>query len=302
MRIMLRNVLKVIVTALLFNALIFAEVLTDHADYWNADQYEQSSDLQYRWAMSYLKKLQVQGNERILDVGCGDGRITTAIAKALPNGYVVGVDFSDSMLEKSLKNKKDSGLKNLFFEKRNAVQLDYENEFDLIVSFSCLHWVPDYFAALKGIEKALTPGGKVFLYFAPDYGRDRFDHAIDFVVNSPKWCDYFQDFSNSFVLVTPYKFMMLIEEVGLLFKHMEIITVDEVFSSKEAFMEWITGWMPHLKKLPLNMHEDFLENIIDCYLEKLPLDSAGNIHYIDYFMEVEAIKGSLHYKSNDLLN
>ena len=117
MRIMLRNVLKVIVTALLFNALIFAEVLTDHADYWNADQYEQSSDLQYRWAMSYLKKLQVQGNERILDVGCGDGRITTAIAKALPNGYVVGVDFSDSMLEKSLKNKKDSGLKNLFLKK-----------------------------------------------------------------------------------------------------------------------------------------------------------------------------------------
>ena len=65
---------------------------------------------------------------------------------------------------------------------------------------------------------------------------DRFDHAINTVVNSPKWAHYFSDFSNPFSLVTPSKFAAYAEEAGLLLKRIEIITVDEVFQINQPLL------------------------------------------------------------------
>lgn len=261
-------------------------------DHWDGEQYLENSDLQYQWATSYIKKLQLQGTEKILDIGCGDGRVTSIIAQAVPQGSVIGIDISESMLQTAQKLLEKIRLNNLAFAKQGAANLNFEAEFDLIVSFSCLHWVPDHFAALQGIERSLKPGGKSFLYFAPDHGRDRFDHAIHTVVDSPKWAPFFTNFSDPFSLVTPSKFATYAEEVHLLLKRMEIITVDEEFQNKAAFIAWMSAWMPHLKLLPKELHEEFSEEIIESYLKKHPVDAEGKIHFIDYWMEVELLKSA----------
>ncbi len=270
----------------------FADDISTQQDQWDGEQYLNNSNLQYKWANSYIQKFQLSGWEKILDIGCGDGRITAIIAQSVPNGFVLGIDASESMIQVAQDLKNKINLKNLDFIKRDAIQLGFENEFDFIVSFSCFHWIPDHLAALQEVEKALKPGGKVFLYFAPDHGRDRFDHAIYAVVTSPKWAPYFSDFSNPFSLVTPSQFTTYAEEAHLLLKRIEIITVDEVFPSKAAFSAWMTGWMSHLKQLPKELHQEFLEEIIDCYLKKHPIDTENKLHYIDYWMEVELLKSA----------
>lgn len=271
---------------------LFADEISTKDDQWDGKQYLNNSDLQYQWATSYIQKLHLQGQEKILDIGCGDGRVTAVIAQGLPNGFVLGIDASDSMLQVAQDLKQQVHLGNLDFTKKDAMSLGFKNEFDFIVSFSCFHWIPDHFTALQEIKKALKPGGKVFLYFAPDHGRDRFDHAINTVVNSPKWADYFSGFVNPFSLITPSKFATYAEEAGLLIKRIEIITVDEVFPSKTAFSAWMRGWMSRLKQLPKELHQEFLEEIIDCYLKKHPIDAENKLHYIDYWMEVELLKST----------
>ncbi|ANH78853.1 Methyltransferase type 11 [Candidatus Chlamydia sanziniae] len=274
--------------------LIFTNEIPIQDDHWDGQHYLNNSDLQCQWAISYIQKFQLSGYEKILDIGCGDGRITAKIAQAVPYGFVFGVDTSDSMLQVAQNLKNKIRLNNLDFIKRDAMNLGFESEFDFIVSFSCFHWVCDHFVALQEIEKALKPGGKVFLYFAPDYGYDRFDFAINTVVASSKWANYFVNFSNPLSLVTPAKFATYVEETGLLLQRLEIITVDETFPTQVAFATWITGWLWYLQQLPKELHQEFLDDIIACYLKYHPIDTDNKLHFIDYWIEVELLK----YASN----
>lgn len=281
---------RILIFFLLNFSFIFANENTNKEDQWDGKKYQNHSELQYQWAASYIPKLHLKGDERILDIGCGDGRVTAYLAKVIPNGYIMGIDHSASMLKVAQELKNKIQFSNLDFLERDAINLDFENEFDYVVSFSCFHWISDHFSALRGIEKALKPNGKVFLYFSPDYGKNRIDHAINAIANSSKWSNYFFTFSNPHSLITPIKFITYADEVGLFLKRVENIIVDEVFSNKAEFAAWIGGWLAHLKHLPQNLHQEFLEEIVDSYLEKHPIDNENQLHYIGYWIEIELLK------------
>jgi len=259
-------------------------------DQWDGKHYINTSDLQYQWATSYIQKFKLEGHEKILDIGCGDGRVTAVMAQSLSNCPVLGIDTSNSMLQVAQTLKDKISLPNLDFAWRDALNLGFINEFDFIVSFSCFHWISDHFTALQEIEKALTPGGKVFLYFALDQGHDRIDHAIDAVVHSEKWVSYFSDFSTPYFLIRPSKFISYAEKANLFLKRIESVIVDEVFPTKAAFATWMSGWMSHLKRLPKELHREFLEEIVDLYLQKHSTDMENKLHYIGYWVEVELYK------------
>ena len=65
---------------------------------WNPTAYAHESSLQKELAEKQLARLTLIGNEHILDVGCGDGKITAEIAARVPRGSVVGVDPSSDMI------------------------------------------------------------------------------------------------------------------------------------------------------------------------------------------------------------
>ncbi len=65
---------------------------------WNAEDYHKNSANQQKWALELIAKLVIQGNEIILDIGCGDGKITAEIANHVPNGLVLGIDSSQEMI------------------------------------------------------------------------------------------------------------------------------------------------------------------------------------------------------------
>ena len=95
----------------------FANEISIKDDQWDGQQYLNNSDLQYQWATSYIQKMELRGHEKILDIGCGDGRVTAIIAKSLPNGYVLGIDASESMLQVAQNLKDRAHLDNLRFYK-----------------------------------------------------------------------------------------------------------------------------------------------------------------------------------------
>jgi len=71
----------------------------NQGDRWDAGDYEQSSSAQLVWARELIAKLNLQGDECVLDLGCGDGKITAEIAKLLPKGSAVGIDSSQAMAQ-----------------------------------------------------------------------------------------------------------------------------------------------------------------------------------------------------------
>jgi trans-aconitate 2-methyltransferase len=120
--------------------------------------------------------LELNGTERVLDIGCGDGRITVEIARRLESGSVLGIDPSTHMIDFAKAHFADP---NLAFAVGDAAALPYRGEFDLAVSFNALHWVRDQNAALRGIRAALKPTGRAFLEFVPQGPRKCLEDVIE---------------------------------------------------------------------------------------------------------------------------
>ena len=128
---------------------------------WNAKDYNQNSANQEKWAKELIARLKLKGSERILDIGSGDGKVTADIARLVPKGRVTGVDISPEMIRFS---KQTFGkIPNLNFRQADASALPFNKEFDVVVSFTCLHWVISRVSASPGISMALrsiSPGSR----------------------------------------------------------------------------------------------------------------------------------------------
>ena len=83
---------------------------------WDAGDYRESSSAQLQWARELLGILHLSGNERVLDIGCGDGKVTAEIAKRLPSGSVLGIDNSEEMIKFSGENFPRKKYPNLDFQ------------------------------------------------------------------------------------------------------------------------------------------------------------------------------------------
>ena len=131
---------------------------------WNPEAYERSSSEHKRWAEEAISKIRIKGNERVLDIGCGDGKITAHIASLVPQGSVVGIDNSVEMISFAQSKFPKSKWSNLSFEYGDATDLQYKDEFDLVVSFACLHWIWDHKPVLEGIKESLKSKKVSFLF------------------------------------------------------------------------------------------------------------------------------------------
>ena len=108
---------------------------------WNASEYARISTLQASMAEEVLSLLDLKTTEQILDVGCGNGKTTAEIASRVPQGAVVGVDASSDMIGFAAAH---SDLHpNLKFVVADARNLPYHQQFDRVVSFNALHWIPE---------------------------------------------------------------------------------------------------------------------------------------------------------------
>ena len=73
--------------------------MTEKSCKWDAADYASNSASQFGWAMELIEKLRLQGDDHVLDIGCGDGKVSAEIARRLPKGAVIGVDGSQEMIE-----------------------------------------------------------------------------------------------------------------------------------------------------------------------------------------------------------
>ncbi|MFL5957235.1 MAG: class I SAM-dependent methyltransferase, partial [Solirubrobacterales bacterium] len=68
---------------------------------WDATTYDRVSTPQLEWGLRVLDRLPLRGDERVLDAGCGSGRVTARLAERLPRGHVVAVDASAAMVARA---------------------------------------------------------------------------------------------------------------------------------------------------------------------------------------------------------
>jgi trans-aconitate 2-methyltransferase len=83
-------------------------------------------------ARELIAKLDLLGFERVIDIGCGDGKVTAAIASTMPNGTVTGIDSSPEMIGFAQQHFPKTCHPNLTFIRMDARYLTFSEEFDII--------------------------------------------------------------------------------------------------------------------------------------------------------------------------
>jgi len=256
---------------------------------WNPNDYQQNSSQQQKWATEVLPRLHLKGNERILDIGCGDGKITAEVARHVPQGSVVGLDASAEMID--FADKQYSTISNLRFEQGNAQSLGFHEQFDWAISFACLHWVIDHRPVLRGICRALRPGGRILLQFGGKGNAAEVIRVASEVIARPQWADYFTDFSFPWGFYSPDEYRPWLEEAGFTVTHLALVPKDMTHEGRRGLEGWMrTTWMPYWHRVPTELQQQFFDEIVDDYLETHSMDAEGRVHLSMVRLEVEAVK------------
>jgi trans-aconitate 2-methyltransferase len=233
---------------------------------WDAKAYSERNALQKWLADSHLAQLELDGTERVLDIGCGDGKITAEIAQRLKAGSVLGIDPSTRMIAFAQAHFARVEYPNLAFAVGDATSLPYRGEFDLVVSFNALHWVLDQDAALRGIRVALKPSGRAFLEFVPQGPRKSLEDVIEETCHAERWARYFAGHTAPYVHLTPEQFRKLAAANGLRVERLERELKTWDFQSRRGFVAWAeVTFVEWTKNVPEPERPTFIDDVLDRY-------------------------------------
>ena len=258
---------------------------------WNAADYSRNSAGQQKWARELIKKLALNGSENVLDIGCGDGKVSAEIAGLLNGGSVIGIDKSKDMVSFANKNFADK-FTNLSFECMDASSLTFDEKFDIVFSNATLHWIIDHRPVLRGIARALRPGGRCLLQMGGKGNAGEFySSAMSSGKVMNKWAHYFEGMTFPYGFYGPNEYRPWLDEAGLSPMRIELIPRDMAHKGKEGLAGWIrTTWMPYTSRVSEDKREQFIDEVANEYIAHHPLDENGMAHLSMYRLEVEAVK------------
>src|SRR5262245_45018825 len=157
---------------------------------FDAARYQRASAHQQEWGQRLIAELDLQGHERILDVGSGDGSLTRKLAAGVPRGSVLGLDASAQMVEAA------QGLQgpNLRFVRMGILDAGFREEFDVVFSSATLHWVHDHGRLLGVLYRAVRSGGVIRLSFAGEGNCSRLVAVLQELIGDPAYQTAFSGF------------------------------------------------------------------------------------------------------------
>ena len=258
---------------------------------WNAEDYAKNSQNQLQWARELMPKLKLQGNEALLDIGCGDGKITAEISRCLPQGRAVGIDSSEKMINLAQQNFQTNNYPNLCFQVMDARKLTFQNEFDRVFSNAALHWIVEQKAVLLGVRRSLKPGGKLLFQMAGKGNASEVLEIISELVHLEPWKTYFRKMAFPYGFYDPEEYKTFLQDAGLIPTRVELFPKDMKHEGAQGLAGWVrTTWLPFTDRLPVELRQRFVQEIVDRYVKGHSSDGAGIVHVRMIRIEIEAYK------------
>jgi len=256
---------------------------------WDSETYSKNSALQYKGALNFLSEytsLFKEQNLNILDIGCGDGKITREMSSVFYKSNILGIDHSASMIEFASKN--NSNGEKLSFREGDASRLKFNEEFDLIVSFYCLQWITNKKKLFEQINKALKTNGGMALLLMPVIYPPYFQ-IRERMLQDPKWKYHATNYDiTSHKKFSDSNYIQYAIDAGLNIIKAEVIPEKFVFKSKEEFCNFLEPILPHFLQSDQNAKKTFISELVELYKAH---DQSDQWMYKYYIYRLVARKG-----------
>ena len=261
---------------------------------WDAEQYAKHSGCQYEWALELIEKLQLRGAEVVLDIGCGDGKVTAAIADNMSEGSVLGIDSSTEMIALARRRHHDYSTDRLAFEHLDVRELDEVGRFDVVFSNATLHWIREAHAAmLVRVRQAMKKGARLLFQMGGKGNARDVVAVIEEMLCHRTWAPFFLDFGFPYGFFGPSEYGPWLAQAGLTPLRVELFEKDMRHKGTDGFAGWInTTWLPYLERIPADRKEAFVRALVETYVREHPPDAEGRIHVRMVRLEVEATRTS----------
>jgi trans-aconitate methyltransferase len=258
---------------------------------WNAAAYAANSAVQQAWARELIAKLKLRGDEKILDVGCGDGKVTAEIARSLPAGSVVGTDASSQMIAFAKKTFPAKKFKSLTFQVMDARKLKLPQSFDVVFSNAAWHWVDDHQAILRGAASVLKPGGRLVVSCGGKGNAHNVFLALRPEMRLKRWREFFREMPLPYFFYAPADYEKWLPKFGFKIQKIKLAPKDATYNGAEGFATWLrTTWIPYVQRVPENLREEFIATVTQRYVAKHPPEADGKVHVKMVRLEIDAVK------------
>lgn len=240
---------------------------------FDVEKYKKASAHQRQWGKKLISELNLKGSERVLDLGCGDGGITAQLAELVPDGFVIGIDASQNMIDSAQKTQKG---KNLRFDLMDINDINFEDEFDVVFSNATLHWVKDHRKLLTNVHKSLKADGILRFNFAGDGNCSNFFKVIKQVMAEKKYAESFDDFDWPWYMPSVDEYEKILKQFG--FKEAKVWgeNADKFFHDAEAMTKWIDqpSIVPFLKCIDEPDKRSFQDMVTERMIEETIQDDG----------------------------
>lgn len=280
--------LKSLLTAFFHFSIVFCLSLSADQGIGNAEDYQNNSNLQWKWAIESLENFPLDKSDRVLDLGCGSGSITAVIASKVPSGIVVGLDISNIMLNFARENYSAS---NIIYMLGDARWLPFVAQFDKAIAMLSLNWVNEQEQALASLFSALKPVGKAIIT-RPGKQPTNLGLVAERLIKTDRWSHLFPDFKQTKRYYDAEEYKQLLEAAGF-----EVVSINQdptstYFKDRHALMGFYRPLCNFMSHLSDDLQTLFIEELVDIILSYEPPSPDGSILLYDLKLEVVVAKPS----------
>jgi trans-aconitate 2-methyltransferase len=225
---------------------------------WDATTYARVSGPQLEWAAGVIDRLELRGDETVLDGGCGSGGVTELLLERLPRGHVIAVDAAPSMVEHA---QRQLGARATVF-KSDLQELVLDEPVDAIFSNAVFHWVPDHELLFRRLHDASRPGARMSVQCGGEGNIERFHGLAAEVAREGPYAEHLGGWSGPWNFAGAEVTRERLERAG--------------FTDAET---WLEPWpvrpeeprefirtvclRPHLDRLPEHLRGGFLDAVAE---------------------------------------
>jgi trans-aconitate 2-methyltransferase len=239
---------------------------------WDAERYHLLSDPQQGWGRRVLHRLAPVGGERILDIGCGTGRLTAELLERMGRGHVVGLDRSESMLREAAAryasrppftplHDASTHPSLLTFVRADGAALPFVDAFDAVFSTAALHWIPDHAALFVSIYRALAPGGRFIAQCGGGPNLETLLARAHELMASSRYAPYFDGWHEPWYFADPPTTTLRLEHAGFSAIEVSLEESPTTLDDRASYVDFLSCVcvQHHIEQLPASERPPFLD-------------------------------------------